>query len=45
MNVMRTTVATVVARDLIDERFLCLCSSKPDWRRRNFPCAGVCQMG
>ena len=32
-------------RDLIDECFLCFCSSKPDWRWRNFPRAGVCQMG
>ena len=44
MNVMRTTVATVVAATLSMSAF-CLRSSKPDWRRRNFPCAGVCQMG
>ena len=36
MNVMRTTVATVVAATLSMSAFL-FCSSKPDWRRCNFP--------
>ncbi len=30
-------------RDLIDERFLCVCRSKPDRCRCNLPCAGVCK--
>jgi phosphate transport system substrate-binding protein len=45
MNVMRTTVATVVAATLSMSAFSVFAAASLTGAGATFPCAGVCQMG